>query len=120
MATGAELEVAVFADLSWAKLAVLLLVGLFVFGPERLPGIAADAGRLLRKLRAMADGMTEDLKAELGPELGDLDLASLHPRRFIQEHLFGPDEPAPTPVGTPSVQAVLPAGARAPYDPEAT
>ena len=106
------------ADLSWAKVFVLLALALLVFGPERLPTIAADAGRLLRRLRAMATGLTEDLKTELGPEFGELDLASLDPRRFVQEHLFGPDEPAP--VSPARAPVVLPAGARAPYDPEAT
>jgi sec-independent protein translocase protein TatB len=36
--------------------------------------------------------MQEDLKAELGPEVGDLDLRSLHPRTFVEKHLFGDEE----------------------------
>ena len=37
--------------LGWPEAGVLLLLALFVFGPERLPGIAEDAGRTLRKVR---------------------------------------------------------------------
>ena len=70
-------------------LAVLLVVGLFVFGPERLPNLIKDLGKALRQVRAQAQSMQEDLKAELGPEVGDLDLTSLNPRTFIQKNLLG-------------------------------
>ena len=81
-----------FNQLGWPELAVLLLLALFVFGPERLPGLAADAGKALRQARGYLKGMTADLKSELGPEVGDLDLASLHPREFVKKHLFEDDD----------------------------
>lgn len=73
-------------------LAVLALVGLFVFGPERLPTMIRDLGKALRQVRETAQSMQEDLKAELGPEVGDLDLRSLHPKTFVEKHLFGDEE----------------------------
>ena len=69
-----------------------MVVGLFVFGPERLPTMIRDLGKALRQVRQAANSMQEDLKAELGPEVGDLDLRSLHPRTFVQKHLFGEEE----------------------------
>ena len=36
-----------FLDLNFTKLLVLGVVALLVFGPERLPAIAAQAGRAL-------------------------------------------------------------------------
>lgn len=109
-----------FDHLGWAELAVLAVLALFVFGPDRLPKVAADAGRMLRQLRAMATGMTDNLKAELGPEVGDLDLASLHPRTLVRKHLLDDPttvdaEPAPRPSGPP-----LRPGEPAPYDADAT
>ncbi|MFN2521567.1 MAG: sec-independent translocase, partial [Candidatus Limnocylindria bacterium] len=71
---------------------MLAVLGLFIFGPERLPGMAAEAGRALRRVRQYAKGMTEDLRAELGPEVGDLDLASLNPKNFVRKHLFEDDD----------------------------
>jgi hypothetical protein len=50
--------------------------------------VAADAGRMIRELRKMAIGLTDELKAELGPEIGDLDLASLHPKRLMEKALL--------------------------------
>ena len=95
---------------------VLLLIGLFVFGPERLPTLAAEAGRALRKVRTYLQGMGEDLKAELGPEVGDLDLRSLHPREFVRKHLFE-DDPADL---QPTRRALLLPGEPVPWDPDTT
>ena len=97
---------------------VLLAVALFVLGPERLPKYAADAARLLRRLREMATGVTSDLKAELGPEFADLDLRSLHPRRFVQKHLFEDDDPSAEVGGRRDIP--LARGERPPYDSDAT
>lgn len=97
--------------------AVLALLALFVFGPERLPGLAADAGRTLRKLRTYLKGMGDDLKTELGPEIGDLDLRSLHPKEFVRKHLledFEDDAP------TAPRRTVLVPGEAAPWDPDTT
>ena len=73
-------------------IAVLVVVALVVFGPDRLPGMIKDLGKALRQVRATALTMQEDLKSELGPEVGDLDLRSLHPRTFVEKHLFGDDD----------------------------
>ena len=81
-----------FGQLGWGEILVILLVGLFVFGPERLPGVARDAGKMLRQLRSMANGVRDDIRSELGPEVADLDLASLNPRTFVAKHLLGDDE----------------------------
>jgi sec-independent protein translocase protein TatB len=106
----------VFNSLGWGEISVLVVLGLFVFGPERLPGMAAEAGRALRRLRQYAKGLTDDLKAELGPEVGDLDLASLHPKTFVRKHLFeGDDDFLPAPAYQP-----LAPSEPAPWDPDTT
>ena len=110
-----------FENLGWGEIAVLLVLALFVFGPERLPGLAADAGRNLRKVRLYVKGMTEDLKTELGPELGDVDLRSLHPKTFVQKHLFeDDDEPAVRDEPRQPAGPALRDGEPAPWDPDAT
>jgi sec-independent protein translocase protein TatB len=76
-------------------IAVLVVVALVVFGPDKLPGMIKDLGKALRQVRAQAQSMQEDLKSELGPEVGDLDLRSLHPRTFGEKHLFGDGEEDP-------------------------
>jgi sec-independent protein translocase protein TatB len=75
------------------ELLVLAIVGLVVLGPDRLPGLARDAARLLRTLRELATGARQQLREELGPEFADVDLASLNPRTAVQRAIFGDDPP---------------------------
>jgi sec-independent protein translocase protein TatB len=107
-----------FSNLGWEEVLLLAVIGLIVFGPDRLPKAAQDAARLLRQLRDMARGAANDLKAELGPEMADLDLRSLHPRRFVEDALFGDDDSS-TPT-VPYQKATLGTNERPPYDADAT
>jgi sec-independent protein translocase protein TatB len=75
-------------DLSFLKLLVLGVIALVVFGPERLPGLAAQAGRMLRELRIMAEGARSDLQDSLGTDFGDFDIADLNPKHFVRKHLM--------------------------------
>jgi sec-independent protein translocase protein TatB len=77
------------------ELVVLAIVGLIVLGPERLPGLARDAARLLRNLREMATGARQQLREELGPEFADVDLRNLNPRTAVRRAVFGDDDDVP-------------------------
>ena len=117
--------------LSWAEVAVLALLGLIIFGPDKLPTVVRDARNGLRELVTLARSAKHDLQAELGPELADLDLASLHPKRIVKDALFGDEDPnsfnpfhdGPT-KGKPAQPSVPPPvlapGARPPWDSDAT
>ena len=106
--------VVMFHNLGWSEIIVLAVIGLIVFGPDRLPKAAADAAKMIRQLRSMARAAATDLKAELGPEMADLDLASLHPRHLAGT-LLADDDPVPA-----TAAAVLAPGERPPYDDDAT
>jgi sec-independent protein translocase protein TatB len=108
----------VFDHVGWGEIAVLLVLGLFVFGPERLPGMAAEAGRALRRFRTYAKGLTDDLKTELGPEIGDLDLRSLHPKTFVQKHLLSDDDDEV--MAAPRQARPLAPSEAPPWDPDTT
>jgi sec-independent protein translocase protein TatB len=100
-------------------LVLLAVLGLVIFGPERLPKAASDAARMMRQLRDMARGAASDLRAELGPELAELDLRGLHPRRFVEDALFGDGDESEAPAPRPAT-AALAAGELPPYDADAT
>jgi sec-independent protein translocase protein TatB len=87
-----------FGQFGWGEMLLLILVGLFVFGPERLPTIMRDAGRVVRQFRDTARGMRDELQAELGPEMADLDLKSLNPRTLVEQTLLGDDDEDEAPV----------------------
>lgn len=74
------------------ELLVLAIVGLLVIGPDKLPNLARDAGRMLRTLRDLATGAREQLRDELGPEFADLDLRSLNPRTALQRAILGDED----------------------------
>jgi sec-independent protein translocase protein TatB len=109
-------------DIGWGDFMVLVLAALFVLGPERLPGAAAQLGRTVRQVRKYASGMQEQLQSELGPEFEELreplrnlrELRNFDPKRTITRHLMdatGGDDSAPH--DTAPYEA-------APYDTEAT
>jgi sec-independent protein translocase protein TatB len=74
---------------AWEMIAIAVLA-LLIFGPDKLPGLAQDAARLLREVRKMASGAQADLRDSLGPELGDLNISDLDPRSFVKRNLFDP------------------------------
>ena len=74
------------------KLLVLAVIALVVFGPNELPKIASQAGRVLRDLRRIAEGAKADLREGLGPEFQDFDFEDLNPRRSCRSTCFDEDE----------------------------
>jgi sec-independent protein translocase protein TatB len=100
-------------DIGFGEMIGLAIVALLIFGPERLPKVAADAGRMLRQLRTMISGARNDLEESLGPEFKDLELSDLNPRTLVRKHLLDPiDEDGDGQV-TPSGRATQRAGAQA-------
>lgn len=64
------------------KLMVILVIALFVLGPERLPVYARKLGELVRSLKRMANGAKDRLRDEMGPEFDDVDWRQLDPRQY--------------------------------------
>jgi sec-independent protein translocase protein TatB len=121
---------AVFDSIGWGEIIVLALAALFIFGPERLPGLAKDAATGLKRVRSAITGIREQVNESLGddlPELRDLDLRKYHPKTFIRSQLLG-DEDGPTVHGgSAAAAAAAPVVARPrdhavppPFDPDAT
>ncbi|MFG2037583.1 Sec-independent protein translocase subunit TatB [Dactylosporangium sp. NPDC048998] len=70
---------------------VIILVGLFIFGPDRLPKAISDGVKMVRQLRQMARNATGDLSKELGT---DIQLEDLHPKTFLRKHLLSEEDEA--------------------------
>lgn len=66
---------------------MIAVIGVLVFGPERLPDLARQAGRLLRQAKIMANAARDELREELGPEYADLELRDLDPRVIVRKHI---------------------------------
>lgn len=76
------------SDIGAGEIIVLALVALFVFGPDRLPSMARQAGKTLRDLRGMVSGIRKDLSDELGVDELDLKLPQVNPRSYVRKHVL--------------------------------
>ena len=103
------------------ELMVIAVVAVVVFGPDRLPEFARQAGRFVRQVRNLALSAQTQLREELGPEYADLRLADLDPRQAIRKHILEAMEDDDYDVPAPPRSAdVLGPDERPPYDAEAT
>jgi sec-independent protein translocase protein TatB len=116
-------------DIGLPEFAVLALIAIFVFGPDKLPEVAKQAAKVLRTARTTIAAAKAQVADELGPEYANLDLRDLNPRALVQKHLLGPisdladedeegDEEMYQPVR--AGQRPLESGEEPPYDYEAT
>ena len=97
---------------------VIVVVALVVFGPDKLPDFARQAGRMVRQVRQLSRQARDDIRAELGPEYADFELTDLDPRRAIRKHIIEAwdEDGEPVKPSTPPLRA----GEAPPYDPDAT
>ena len=131
-----------FDSVGWGEILVLVIAGLFILGPERLPSAAAWVGKSIRQVKEYASGAREQLRGELGPEFDELrkpleelrGLRNFNPRTAATNALFGDDKPAKpngfstAPDGTPNLTKSTPAAVpeqlakneRPPIDDDAT
>lgn len=113
-------------DVGLGEVAVLLILALFIFGPDRLPKMAAELGRGLRQVRRMAMNARRDLQDGMGPEMRDFDFTDLHPKTFVRKNLLEgideDDEDGQRDRAKTNGQRVnkLDYGERPPYDTDAT
>jgi sec-independent protein translocase protein TatB len=125
-----------FANIGWGEMLVLVVVGLVILGPERLPGAIRWTTNALRQARDYVSGATNNLRDELGPDFDDLreplaelqKLRGMTPRAALTKHLLDGDDsfltgkfekPVDLPPDTPSTKPEKLSGAT-PFDTDAT
>ncbi|MEE1927718.1 sec-independent translocase [Streptomyces sp. TRM 70351] len=81
-----------FMDIGALEFAVLFILAVLLFGPEKLPKLIQDVAGFIRKVRQFSDTARDDIRKELGPDYQDFEFQDLHPKRFAQKHLMGNDE----------------------------
>jgi sec-independent protein translocase protein TatB len=106
-------------DIGLPEFAVLAMVAVFVFGPDRLPEVARQAARLLKSARKTLAAAKAQVADELGPEYANLDLRDLNPRALVQKHLLSELEDDDATPARPGHRP-LEMGEDAPFDLEAT
>lgn len=76
-----------FFDLGAGELLGLAVLGMILVGPERLPRLASDAAKLVKKLRSISNSATAELRENLGPGFEDLRPSDLNPKTFIKKQI---------------------------------
>ena len=76
-----------FLDFGAGELVGLAILAMILIGPERLPSLAVDAAKFVKRIREMASKATEELKDNLGPGFEDLKPTDLNPKSFIKKQL---------------------------------
>ena len=127
-----------FSNVGWGEMLLLLVIGLVVLGPERLPGAIRWTTGAVRQARDYLAGATSQLREEIGPEFDDLrqplselqKLRGMTPRAALTKHLLDGDDSLltgnfetpvkPQSAAQPSPQPPLAPGQTAPFDPDAT
>ncbi|BBZ55453.1 Sec-independent protein translocase protein TatB [Mycolicibacterium phocaicum] len=130
-----------FGNIGWGEMLVLVIAGLVILGPERLPGAIRWTAGSLKQVREYLSGATSQLRQDLGPEFEDLrqplselqKLRGMTPRAALTKHLLDGDDsfltgafdtPAPPdqakPLTTPEVNGIppTPGAARAAPQPQ--
>lgn len=106
-----------FANVGWGEMLLLVIAGLVILGPERLPGAIRWTSGALRQARDYVGGATKQLREDLGPEFDDLreplselqKLRGMTPRAALTKHLLDGDDSILTgkfdkPVNKPAVE----------------
>ncbi|WP_448851192.1 Sec-independent protein translocase protein TatB [Corynebacterium sp. 335C] len=89
-----------FSNVGWGEIILLLIVGLILIGPERLPKLIQDlrvwveaARQAIANARESLDGEFKDELEEFRKPLGELgDLRRLNPKTAIARTLFDNDD----------------------------
>ncbi len=89
-----------FANVGWGEMLLLVIAGLVILGPERLPGAIRWTSSALRQARDYVSGATKQLRDDLGPEFDDLreplselqKLRGMTPRAALTKHLLDGDD----------------------------
>ena len=98
--------------LTFEKMALIGIIAVFLLGPDKLPHYAAQLGRLVRRMKEMANGASDRLREEMGPDFDEVDWKKYDPRKYdprtiIRTALLDEDPPAvitPPAVTPPTVE----------------
>lgn len=76
-----------FFDFGAGELIGLGILAMVLVGPEKLPQLAVEAAKIVKKVRSLASSATNELKENLGPGFEDLKPADLNPKTFVKKQI---------------------------------
>ena len=68
------------------EIAVIVIVAVILWGPEKLPEVARKAARIINFLRQVANNAQTSVRSELGPDFEDFDITD--PRGSVRRYVM--------------------------------
>ena len=93
-------------NLGGGEILVIFVVGLLVLGPQRLPAVGRQVGRVITEIRRVSSGFQEEFRAALDDPLGEAEARARGARLRSETRSLGR-------------RSALSGGATDPGDPEA-
>lgn len=89
-----------FSNVGWGEILLILIVGLVLIGPERLPHIITDVRAMILAARTAIDDARQSITGEFGEDFDDLrkplgelgELRKLNPKTALTRTLFDGDD----------------------------
>lgn len=78
-----------FGGLGGTEFLVIILIALFLWGPDKLPKALANLRRFISKARTMASNAAADLSREIGTDIKPEDL---NPKTFVRKHILSEED----------------------------
>jgi sec-independent protein translocase protein TatB len=75
----------VFGGFGGTEFLVIILIAIFLWGPDKLPKALANLRRFISKARNMASNAAADLSREIGTDIRPEDL---NPKTFVRKHIL--------------------------------
>ena len=82
-------------NLGGGEILVILLVGLLVLGPQRLPAVGRQVGRVITEIRKVSRGFQEEFRAAIDDPLGEAEARARGVRLRSESRAVG-RRPAPS------------------------
>jgi sec-independent protein translocase protein TatB len=74
-------------DFGFGEIIGLVVLALVLVGPDRMPRVASDLAKMIRKVRSFTNAATAEIRENLGPGFEDLKPADLNPKTFIKRQV---------------------------------
>ncbi|MFJ9174112.1 sec-independent translocase [Streptomyces sp. NPDC102360] len=79
------------SDVGPLELLTIAVIGVLLFGPDKLPEFLQNVARTVRKIREFSESAQQEIRSDLGPEFQDFDVRDLHPKTFVRKHVLSGD-----------------------------
>lgn len=78
-----------FGGFGGVEFLVIILIAVFLWGPDKLPEALRNLRRFISKARTMASNAASDLSREIGTDIKPEDL---NPKTFVRKHILSEED----------------------------